>query len=212
MSDSIRDVQIQAKYKTPARGSLPPIPHHSEHSSGSESGSFRGSCSILGLHISRDTAWEEDGAFSDQYHRHSRCDAGCCLYVGGREQSADDGIPPALRPGETSNQPGCVWNQGQLRCVCQRQEARTHHTHPESQTFPSPEVKTLRCPGPWLCYLQHQCWEELWTPGVSLPLLLSVTSQPCRSKGLPPRTHRMDTNCYFAGRPAPQGFHGCWAL
>ncbi|XP_039391085.1 PHD finger protein 7-like isoform X2 [Mauremys reevesii] len=89
--DSIRDVQIQAKYKTPARGSLPPIPHHSEHSSGSESGSFRGSCSILGLHISRDAAWEEDGAFSDQYHRHSRCDAGCCLYVGGREQSADDG-------------------------------------------------------------------------------------------------------------------------
>ncbi|CAM5165278.1 unnamed protein product [Eretmochelys imbricata] len=39
----------------------------------------------------RDAAWEEDGAFSDQYHRHSRCDAGCCLYVGGREESAEDG-------------------------------------------------------------------------------------------------------------------------
>ncbi|XP_039363267.1 PHD finger protein 7-like isoform X2 [Mauremys reevesii] len=124
-------------------------------------GTFQREMFRMGIKIpDRDAAWEEDGAFSDQYHRHSRCDAGCCLYVGGREQSADDGIPPALRPGETSNQPGCVWNQGQLRCVCQRQEARTHHTHPESQTFPSPEVKTLRCPGPWLCYLQ-KCPHEL---------------------------------------------------
>uniref|UniRef100_A0A8C8VLF4 G2/M phase-specific E3 ubiquitin-protein ligase n=1 Tax=Pelusios castaneus TaxID=367368 RepID=A0A8C8VLF4_9SAUR len=46
----------------------------------------------MGIKIpDRDAAWEEDGAFSDQYHRHSRCDASCCLHAGGREQSTEDG-------------------------------------------------------------------------------------------------------------------------
>ncbi|CAM4576657.1 unnamed protein product [Lepidochelys kempii] len=55
-------------------------------------GTFQREMFRMGIKIpDRDAAWEEDGAFSDQYHRHSRCDAGCCLYVGGREQSAEDG-------------------------------------------------------------------------------------------------------------------------
>uniref|UniRef100_A0A8C3FR44 PHD finger protein 7 n=1 Tax=Chrysemys picta bellii TaxID=8478 RepID=A0A8C3FR44_CHRPI len=55
-------------------------------------GTFQREMFRMGIKIpDRDAAWEEDGAFSDQYHRHSRCDAGCCLYVGGREQSAEAG-------------------------------------------------------------------------------------------------------------------------
>uniref|UniRef100_A0A8C0GCN1 PHD finger protein 7 n=1 Tax=Chelonoidis abingdonii TaxID=106734 RepID=A0A8C0GCN1_CHEAB len=55
-------------------------------------GTFQREMFRMGIKIpDRDAAWEEEGAFSDQYHRHTRCDAGCCLYVGGREQSADDG-------------------------------------------------------------------------------------------------------------------------
>uniref|UniRef100_A0A674JLA4 PHD-type domain-containing protein n=1 Tax=Terrapene triunguis TaxID=2587831 RepID=A0A674JLA4_9SAUR len=55
-------------------------------------GTFQREMFRMGIKIpDRDAAWEEDGAFSDQYHRHSRCDASCCLYVGGREQFAEVG-------------------------------------------------------------------------------------------------------------------------
>uniref|UniRef100_A0A674JKU1 PHD finger protein 7 n=1 Tax=Terrapene triunguis TaxID=2587831 RepID=A0A674JKU1_9SAUR len=55
-------------------------------------GTFQREMFRMGIKIpDRDAAWEADGAFSDQYHRHSRCDAGCCLYVGGREQFAEVG-------------------------------------------------------------------------------------------------------------------------
>uniref|UniRef100_A0A452HL14 PHD finger protein 7 n=1 Tax=Gopherus agassizii TaxID=38772 RepID=A0A452HL14_9SAUR len=55
-------------------------------------GTFQREMFRMGIKIpDRDAAWEEDGAFSDQYHRHSHCDASCCLYVGGREQFADNG-------------------------------------------------------------------------------------------------------------------------
>ncbi|XP_075761159.1 E3 ubiquitin-protein ligase PHF7-like isoform X12 [Pelodiscus sinensis] len=56
-------------------------------------GAFQPEMFRMGIKIpDRDAAWEEEGAFSDQYHRHSRCDASRCLHEGGREQAAEAGL------------------------------------------------------------------------------------------------------------------------
>ncbi|XP_044849293.1 PHD finger protein 7 isoform X1 [Mauremys mutica] len=135
-------------------------------------GTFQREMFRMGIKIpDRDAAWEEDGAFSDQYHRHSRCDAGCCLYVGGREQSADDGNVPTSSPSVSD---------------ASRSENGVARSAPVLGRAVDPRGFPATAP------------------------LRNIPALP--EQGAAPRTHRMDTNRYFAGRPAPQGFHGCWAL
>ncbi|XP_075761162.1 G2/M phase-specific E3 ubiquitin-protein ligase-like isoform X15 [Pelodiscus sinensis] len=66
-------------------------------------GAFQPEMFRMGIKIpDRDAAWEEEGAFSDQYHRHSRCDASRCLHEGGREQAAEAGNAPGALAASTA--------------------------------------------------------------------------------------------------------------
>ncbi|XP_053864673.1 PHD finger protein 7-like [Malaclemys terrapin pileata] len=118
-------------------------------------GTFQREMFRMGIKIpDRDAAWEEDGAFSDQYHRHSRCDAGCCLYVGGREQSAEAGPWELL--------------------LCHSCGSQGTHRRCSSLGATRGPWECEDCAEPAGAASGHQCWEELWTPGVSLPLLISA--------------------------------------
>ncbi|XP_075761149.1 uncharacterized protein LOC112544617 isoform X3 [Pelodiscus sinensis] len=100
------------------------------------------------------------------------------------------GVPPALRPRESSSQPGHVQSPVLRQRLCRRQETRPLHAHPAIQTLPAPQVMSLRYPGPGpAASSRHWCWEELWPP--ELPCHWSSSEpQPCESQGLAQRPER----------------------
>ncbi|XP_075761148.1 uncharacterized protein LOC112544617 isoform X2 [Pelodiscus sinensis] len=99
------------------------------------------------------------------------------------------GVPPALRPRESSSQPGHVQSPVLRQRLCRRQETRPLHAHPAIQTLPAPQVMSLRYPGPGPAASRHWCWEELWPP--ELPCHWSSSEpQPCESQGLAQRPER----------------------